>query len=63
MIKYSIGGQITTVVDNNSVQEKEVNDVVSNIDKIYTCGNCGIQWSVKEDALKICECGKPISIN
>lgn len=62
-IKYSIGGQITSVTDDNSVEEKEVVATTkAGFDKLAVCNNCGLQHAIDEHGCT-CACGNTIRLN
>jgi hypothetical protein len=63
LIKYSIGGQITSVVEADSIQEKEPTTTAVKFDKLAICNNCGIQHLVADEHTCTCDCGNTIRLN
>jgi hypothetical protein len=62
IIKYSIGGSITSVVENDSVQEKEEVEIAPKFNKLAICNNCGVQHLI-DGIVCTCECGNVIKFN
>lgn len=59
--KYSIGGHITHVEDNDNIENRESCDVSSgncgNATLLVVCDGCGIQHMIIKNENRICECG------
>jgi hypothetical protein len=65
LIKYSIGGPITSIEDKDVVEKREEKHIdITDDDKIAICSKCGIQYMIKvsQDTNK-CSCGGIVQIN
>lgn len=62
IIKYSIG-QITSVVDKNETEQKEIKDEVKDV-SIVVCKKCGLQNMIKLGQTNVkCDCGDKLLVN
>jgi hypothetical protein len=66
-IKYSVGGPITSVKDENSVEKREdklpSNSMEDRMSHIIVCTKCGIQHMILQGELsRSCFCGHIIKI-
>lgn len=57
MIKYSIGGPITSIKDENSVEEKENTNALDQVINVIVCKKCGLQHALIKNEQRIC-CGQ-----
>lgn len=61
IIKYSIGGSITSVADKDGIEVREEN--TKEIDgKRASCDKCGLQYVIKDGDSVRC-CGKRVALN
>lgn len=63
LIKYSIGGEIISIVEADVVQEKEPAITSEKFNKLAVCNNCGIQHLVADEKSCQCACGNTIRLN
>ncbi len=63
IVKYSIGGPITSVVEADEVQEKEPIIIPEQLNKLAVCNECGIQHLVTDKRTYKCACGNIIRFN
>ena len=60
-IKYSMGGPITSVEDNESVEKREEvgTPLVTTATHMVICKKCGLQHMISENETRVC-CGTSI---
>lgn len=65
MIKYSIGGPITSVEDKDGIEKREEapnNCIAEQAGYIVVCDKCGIQHMLLKGEDRSC-CGKTLQVN
>lgn len=63
LIKYSIGGPITTIKDENSVEKREEAPTNNQPSYIIVCGKCQIQHMIlHSEQSRTCSCGNNIKL-
>ena len=65
LIKYSIGGKITSVEDSDSIEQREAALEIQNDSgaKLVVCKKCGLQHMISVDNKNICSCGALLQLN